>query len=161
MQRTDDNFSAWADFKEWMDISYAGALKMGVEAVRSADPDAYAGIAGGQMPGWGGYDYYRIAQSVTAIEPYDIGNNIEILRSINPRIAVVTTAFAQGPWEKHRVWYELLHGNRGLIIWDGKNGFVSKDDAVGDRGREAAPYYNELRGGIAALLINSTRLADP
>ena len=161
MQRTDDNFSAWADFKEWMDIAYAGALKMGVEAVRSADPDAYAGIAGGQMPGWGGYDYYRIAQSVTAIEPYDIGNNIEILRSINPRIAVVTTAFAQGPWEKHRVWYELLHGNRGLIIWDDKNGFISKDGAVGDRGREAAPYYNELRGGIAALLINSTRLADP
>ena len=161
MKRTDDNYSAWADFKEWMDVAYAGAIKMGVDAVRSADPEAYAGIEGGQMPGWGGYDYYRLAQSVTAIEPYDIGNNIEILRSINPRIAVMTTAFAQGPWEKQRVWYELLHGNRGIIIWDDKNGFITKEGAVGDRGREAAPYYNELRGGIGALLINSTRLADP
>jgi hypothetical protein len=161
MKRTDDNYSAWADFKEWMDIAYAGALKMGVEAVRSADPDAYAGIAGGQMPGWGGYDYYRIAQSVTSIEPYDIGNNIEILRSINPRIAVITTAFAHGPWEKHRVWYELLHGNRGLIIWDDKNEFASKEGALGERGREVAPYYNEIRNGLGALLINSTRLSDP
>jgi hypothetical protein len=161
MKRADDNYSAWADLKEWMDMAYASAIKMGVDAVRSADPDAIAGMAGGQMPGWGGYDYYRLAQSVTAIEPYDIGNNIEILRSINPRIAVVTTAFAQGPWEKHRVWYELLHGNRGLIIWDDKNGFITKDGAVGDRGREAAPYYKELLGGVAALLINSTRLAHP
>lgn len=161
MKRTDDNFSAWADFKEWMDIAFSSALKMGVDAVRSADPDAYAGIAGGQMPGWGGYDYSRIAKSVNAIEPYDIGNNIEILRSINPGIAVVTTAFATGPWERHRVWYELLHGNRGLIIWDDKNGFITKDGAVGERGRESAPYYNEIRNGIGALLINSKRLADP
>ena len=161
MKRTDENYSAWADFKEWMDIAYASALKMGVDAVRSADPDAYAGIAGGQMPGWGGYDYYRLSQSLTAIEPYDIGNNIEILRSINPAVAVVTTAFAHGPWEKHRVWYELLHGNRGLIIWDDKNEFVGKDGTLGERGREVAPYYNEIASGLGALLINSTRLADP
>ncbi len=161
MKRTSDNYSAWADFKEWMDMAYAGALKMGVDAVRSADPDAYAGIAGGQMPGWGGYDYYRLSQSLTAIEPYDIGNNIEILRSINPRIAVVTTAFAHGPWEKHRVWYELLHGNRGLIVWDDKNEFVAKDGTLGARGREVAPYYGEITGGLGALLINSARLADP
>jgi beta-galactosidase GanA len=71
MKRTDDNYSAWADFKEWINIAYASAVKMGADAVRSADPDAYAGIAGGQMPGWGGYDDYRLSQSLTAIEPYD------------------------------------------------------------------------------------------
>ena len=32
---------------------------------------------------------------------------------------------------------------------------------MGERGREVAPYYNELRGGIGALLINSERVADP
>jgi hypothetical protein len=36
----------------------------------------------------GAADYYRLSQSLTAIEPYDIGNNIEILRSINLGIAV-------------------------------------------------------------------------
>ena len=161
MKRADDNYSSWADFKAWMDVAYARALKMGNDAVRSADPDARAGIGGGQMPGWGGYDYWLISQSLTAIEPYDIGNNIEILRSFNPAMAVMTTSFAAGPWEKHRVWYELLHGNRGLIIWDDKNGFVTKQGELGDRARETAPYYNEIRNGLGALLINSRREGGP
>jgi hypothetical protein len=161
MQNSGENFSGWSDFKEWMDISYAAALKMGADAVRSVDPSAYVGIGGGQMPGWGGYDYSRIVSSLNAIEPYDIGNNIEIIRSLNPGLVVLTTSFARGPWEKHRVWYEMLHGNRGLIIWDDKAAFVGADNAVGDRGREVAPYYNELRAGVGALLINSERAVDP
>jgi hypothetical protein len=161
MKRPGENFSGWSDFKEWMDISYAAALKMGTDAVRSVDPQAYVGIGGGQMPGWGGYDYSRLTASLNAIEPYDIGNNIEIIRSLNPAMAVTTTSFATGPWEKHRVWYEMLHGNRGLIIWDDKAAFVGADNAIGARAREVAPYYNELRGGVAALLINSERATDP
>ncbi len=161
MKRADDNFSAWSDFKEWMDICYAGALKMGTDAIHSVDPEAYVGIGGGQMPGWGGYDYARITQSLTAIEPYDIGNNIEIIRSLNPRMAVLTTAFAHGPWERHRVWYELLHGNRGLILWDAKSEYLDASGNVKERGREAESYYNEIRNGLGALLINSRRLADP
>jgi hypothetical protein len=161
MKRTDENYAAWADFKDWMDEAFARALKMGNDAVRSVDPDAYVGIGGAQMPGWGGYDYYRVSRALTAIEPYDIGNNIEIIRSINPAMAVVTTAFATGPWEKHRVWYEFLHGNRGLVIWDDKNGFADKAGVIAGRGREVEPYYTELRKGLGALLVNSRRLSDP
>jgi hypothetical protein len=47
MRRTDDNFSSWSDMKEWMDVAYARALKMGNDAVRSVDPQAYVGIGGG------------------------------------------------------------------------------------------------------------------
>src|SRR5208337_413919 len=126
MKHTDDNFSSWADQKEWMDVSYARALKMGVDAIRSVDADAYVAIAGGQMPGWGGYDYYRLSQVLGAIEPYDIGSNIEMIRSFNPGIAIVTTAFARGLWEKHRIWYEVFHGARGNLIWDEKYECVSK-----------------------------------
>ena len=139
MQHTDGNFSSWADHKEWMDISYARALRMGADAIHSVDPKAFVGIAGGQMPGWGGYDYARLTQAINFFEPYDIGNNIEIIRSLAPSTPVVTTAFARGPWEKHRVWYELLHGNRGLIIWDEKREFVNRDGTPGPRGIEAAP----------------------
>jgi len=161
MKRSDDNFSAWADFKTWMDICYANALRMGREAVHSVDPEAYVGIGGGQMPGWGGYDYSRMVQSLTAIEPYDIGNNIEIIRSLNPKMAVLTTAFQHGPWERQRVWHELLHGNRGLILWDDKSEYLDKNGDVLERGREADSYYNELRNGVGALLINSRRQVDP
>jgi hypothetical protein len=41
MKRTDGNFSSWSDHKEFMDLSFANALKMGTDAIRSIDPDAY------------------------------------------------------------------------------------------------------------------------
>ena len=121
MKRPDENFSAWSDFKEWMDIAYAGALKMGTDAVRSVDPQAYVGIGDGQLPGWGGYDYSRITSSLNAIEPYDVGNNIAIIGSLNPGMFVTTPSFARGPSEKHRVWYEALHDPAGrweIRVWD-------------------------------------------
>lgn len=161
MKQPGDNFSAWSDFKEWMDVAFANAMKMGTDAIRSVDPDAYVGIGGGQMPGWGGYDYSRLTKSLNAIEPYDIGNNIEIIRSLDPAVAVTTTSFATGPWEQQRVWYEMLHGNRGLIIWDDKAQFIGADNQLGARARETEPYYKELRNGVAAQLLNSERLTDP
>ena len=161
MKQPGDNFASWADFKEWMDISYANALKMGADAIREGDPHAYVAVGGGQMPGWGGYDYARLTKALTAIEPYDIGRNIDIIHSLNPSMPIVTTSFATGPWEKHRVWYELLHGNRGLIIWDNEDPtkmFVLKDGEPGPRGKEDGPYFNEIRDGEGALIINSHRI---
>src|SRR5437588_9122099 len=38
MKRSEENYSAWADFKEWMDIAFARALKSGSDAVHAADP---------------------------------------------------------------------------------------------------------------------------
>ncbi len=161
MKRTDANYTSWSDFKEFMDIAYASALKMGNAAVQSVDPHAYVGIGGGQMPGWGGYDYSRISKSLTAIEPYDIGNNIEILRSLNPRMAVLTTSFRTGDWERNRVWFEFLHGNRGLVIWDDKSEFINADSTIGPRGVETADYYTELRSGLGQQIAISERLNDP
>jgi hypothetical protein len=162
MKRADGNFSSWSDHKEFMDLSFANALKMGNDAIRSVDPDAYVSIGGAQMPGWGGYDYALLTKSLTAMEPYNIGNNVEIIRSLNPKMPIVSTAFARGPWEKHRVWYELLHGGRGLILWDEKSGeFIGPDGSLIDRGREMAPLFTELRNGIGALIINSERITDP
>jgi hypothetical protein len=144
-----------------MDIAFARALRWGAESVHSVDPDAYVAIAGGQMPGWGGYDYARITAALDAIEPYDIGANIEIIRSLRPDMPVVTTSFASGPREKHRVWYELLHGSRGLILWDDKSEYVDSSGKTRKRGEEAAPYYNEIRGGLGALVAASRRVTDP
>lgn len=161
MQRKGDNFAAWADFKEWMDITFADALLMGRKAVESVDPNAYVSIGGGQRPGWGGYDYARLTQALTAIEPYDIGNNVEIIRSLNPAMPMLSTGFANGPWEQQRVWRELFHGHRGLIIWDENHEYAGKDGQPGARGTEAAKYYNEIRDGAGALIINSDPATNP
>lgn len=161
MQRKDENFSAWADFKEWMDITFAAALRMGTDAIHEVDRDAYVNIGGGQRPGWGGYDYARITQSLNAIEPYDIGNNVEIIRSLNPEMVMLSTGFAGGPWEQQRVWRELLHGQRGLIIWDENHEYVGADGRPSARGLEAGKYYNEIRDGMGALIMNSQPVTDP
>ena len=159
--RADQNFAAWADFKEWMDVAFARALKSGSDAVHAADPEALSAIEGGQIPGWGGYDYSRLATSVDAMELGDEGDSIEMLRSFNPNAVMLTTSFRGGGAEAHRVWRELLRGTRGLILWDSDHQIVGTDGSVGDRGREAAPYFREIRNGLGALLINSRRHEDP
>jgi hypothetical protein len=161
MQRADQNFSAWTDFKEWMDVAFARAIEAGTEAIHEADPEAVSAIEGGQIPGWGGYDYSRLAASVDAMELYDLGDNVEIVRSFNPGLIMLLTSGGRGAFEEHRVWREALRGIRGLILWDEKNEFVDADGNVAKRGREAAPYFAELRGGLGALLINSRRHTDP
>jgi hypothetical protein len=161
MRLSDGNYSAWADFKEWMDIAFARALKSGSNAVHAADPIAVSAIEGAQIPGWGGYDYSRLATSVDAMELYAYGENVPVARSFNPELVLLTTSFGSGPSEAHRVWRELLRGTRGLILWDDKSEFVRDDGSLGDRGREAAPYFGEIRNGLGALLINSRRHTDP
>ena len=160
-RRPDQNFSAWSDFKEWMDVAFARAIRMGTEAVHSADGKAYAAIEGGQGPGTGGYDYTRLAHSVDLMELYDIRHNVDIVHSLNPRTVILTTSFQSGLTERHRVWQELFEGTRGLILWDDtKKAFVKENGKVGSRGRAAAKYFNELRDGLGSLLINSTRRTD-
>ncbi|HEV2099453.1 MAG TPA: beta-galactosidase [Stellaceae bacterium] len=161
IRRSDENFAAWADFKEWMDVAFARAVAAGTAAIHAADPEALSAIEGAQIPGWGGYDYSRLAKSVDAMELYDHGNNVELLRSFNPAAVMLTTSFQGGASERHRVWRELLRGARGLILWDDGQEFVGKHGSLGPRGREAAPYFAEIRDGLGALLINSKRHLDP
>jgi len=65
------NWSGWADFKAWMDIAFARALRAATDALHQEDPQTLAGIAGAQLPGWGGYDYGLLAGALDAIEIYD------------------------------------------------------------------------------------------
>jgi len=161
INRSDENFSAWADFKGWMDIAFARAIRAGSDAIHAADRDAKSAIEGTQIPGWGGYDYSHLAHSVDAMELYDYGDNVELARSFNPALIMLTTSSKGGPLEAHRVWRELLRGTRGLILWDDKHELVGNDGVLGERGREAARYLPEIREGLGALLINSRRHTDP
>ncbi len=160
MRRTDGNFAAWADFKAWMDVAFADALRRGTDAAHAADPTALAAIEGGQIPGWGGYDYTRLAHAVDLMEVYDDGENLPILRSLNPRLIALSTAFAARPEDIHQIWRELLRGTRGLVLWDAGNSIVHPDGTLGERGEVYAPLFAELHR-IAPLLIAATPHVDP
>ena len=159
--RDDDNFSAWADFKAWMDVAFARAIRAGADAVHAADPSALAAVEGMQIPGWGGYDYSLLADTVDVMELYDYGENVEIVRSLNPELIMLATTGGSGPGEAHVVWRDLLRGSRGVIFWDDAYEVVGRDGSVGARGRDAADWIAKIRGGIGALLIGSARHSDP
>ena len=159
--RTDGNYSAWSDFKEWMDEAFFLALRRGTDAVHAADPQARSGIEGVQAPGWGGYDFTRISRVADVLEIYDTHNAVDIALAMNPALITVSTGFATGPREVHRVWHEALQGQRGGLIWDENNATVNLDGTPGPRGKDLGSLYKELRGGIGAQLIASSLARDP
>jgi hypothetical protein len=160
LQQTDENFAAWGDFKEWMDVAFARAVRRGSDAVHSADPRALSALEGAQVPGWGGYNYSYLASTVDVMEIYDFGNNVEIARSLAPNLVTLTTSTLSTPRDVRAVWHELLLGGRGLILWDGDNDFIGANGVPTTRGERLRGLATELRSGVAAQLIASTPAAS-
>jgi hypothetical protein len=160
MARTDENYSSWADFKEWMDIAFARAVGRGRDAVHAVDAGAYAGIEGAQVPGWGGYDYARLAHAVDLMEFYDDGGNVEIARDLNPKLAILTTSSESGAREVRALWRELLRGSHGVIFWDPSSKIVSAEGKLGERGQALAAPLHDIRSGLGTLLTHSVRQKD-
>jgi hypothetical protein len=161
LRRGDGNYAAWSDFKAWMDVSFARALAAGTAALHQADPRARSGIEGAQIPGWGGYDYTRLARAVDVMEVYDHGNNVEIAHALNPELVLLTTSAGSDRREIGRIWHAALLGGRGLILWDEAASLAGGDGAIGPRGRALAPVFAELRQGLGAQLIASASRRDP
>jgi hypothetical protein len=161
MARADQNYAAWADFKEWMDVAFSRAVRAGTDAVHRGDKRALAALEGAQIPGWGGYDYSRLGGTADVIEMYDAGNNVEIARSLFPKLIVLMTAFGMDSEQIHRIWHELLLGGGGVILWDEDNALVGDDGAATARGRALGAVARELRSGLAAQLIAASPEADP
>jgi hypothetical protein len=162
MKRGDDNFSPWADHRTFMNLTFAAAGKRASETVRSIDPTGIAGFVGCQMPAaFGGYDYWLLSQALDVVEPYNIGNNREIWRSFAPGKPALTTGFGADDHEVWRLWYQALHGDMGVIIYDEKNRYLDRSTKPTELGEKVAPTYRELTGGISKQLHQMERINDP
>jgi hypothetical protein len=158
--RTDDNFAPWNDFKAWMDTSFADALRFGTDAIHHADPAALSAMEGVQIPGWGGYDYSKLAHAVDVMEISDDGEDLPLLHSINPDVIPLTTSFAASPTELHRLWRDVLLGIRGLVLWDEDDSIVRADASPGPRATAYAPLFAALRGEIGGRMIDAVPIQD-
>ena len=161
LRQADDNFAAWSDFKDWMDEAFARALRAGTDAIHAADPSALSAIEGMQVPGWGGFDYTRLAHTVDLMEAGNAGHNVEIARSLNPALIVLSTSFGQGTEQRRELWRQALLGSRGVILWDGQGDIVTEDGQIGPRGRDLAPAIAELRNGLPTQIAAATAPVDP
>ncbi len=159
------NFSPWADFRTYLDISLARTLDELRGTAHAADPRTPVGIEGTQMPSaFGGYDLWRLSQSLDWIEPYDIGNAREILGSFMGRKLLMTTVFEgeTGP-ARRRLWHLLLEGDRGCIVWWSNDcvDMASPDYRLTKKGEALAPVLKELASPLASLFMEAQRVRDP
>ncbi len=147
--------AGWLDYKAWMDARFAAVLRRGTEAVHRADPGARAAIEGVQLPGWGGYDYPRLAPAVDVIEDGSVGYGFSILQAFHPGLVLLTTAQGDGPEDAHRLWRALLLGGRGVVIWDPDGQVMRPDGLPGPRGAALAPVLAGLRGPLGTRLLHA------
>jgi hypothetical protein len=159
------NFSPWADFRTYLDLSLARVLDDLRQAAHEVDPHTPVGIEGTQMPhAFGGYDLERLAHALDWIEPYDIGNTREILGSFMPGKTILTTVFEnQTNPARRRLWHLLLEGDQGCIIWWSEDclGWQNNDWNLTPKARALAPVLKELTGPLARLFLKAARQHDP
>jgi len=159
------NFSPWADFRTYMDLSLARALGELRQEAHAIDPCTPVGIEGTQMPhAFGGYDLWRLSQVVDWVEPYDIGAAREIFGSFMPGKPILTTVFeADTDHARRRLWHLLLEGDRGCIIWWSEDciDWDSPDYALTSKAKALAPVLSEMTSPLARLLLRARRERDP
>ncbi|HET6182742.1 MAG TPA: alpha-amylase family protein [Acetobacteraceae bacterium] len=155
------NVAPWADFKAFMDVAFARALRAGADALHRADAEARAAIEGAQVPGWGGYDYSLLSHAVDVMEVYDAGQNMSLLQAFNPRVLPVMTAFGGSPAHLYRLWRLVLDGARAVVIWDANPPLITPDDRITARGEAYRPIFAALRGPAGAALSHATPIYDP
>lgn len=151
LRRADDNFSAWSDFKAFMDVAFAAAVRHGTDALHGADPQALSALEGAQVPGWGGYDYALLAPAVDVMEIYDYGQSLDLALAHNPALVALRTSFGRGPREAHAAWQHALHGGRGTVVWDEDDDVALPDGTPGPRGRDIAAWHAAIAAVAPAL----------
>lgn len=173
------NVSAWCDFRNFMDATYADAVKKAGDICKAEDPHAVCATEGAQVPAaFGWYNYEQVVRAVDAIEVYNRGNNVEVIRSLKPSVIMFSThRYSTLPgmkldaggrlrqnWAIRPIWWGVFHNHNAALIWDNnevENRFV--DPATGKLTLSAetfSPMFHELRGGLGKLVINSRRLQD-
>jgi len=162
-----------------MDETFADAVGRARAVCKAEDPHARCATEGGQAPfAFGWYNYENVVKQVDVIEPYNAGSNVEVIRSLNRDVIMLSThGFQHKPgtpltdedrlYQKRApqpIWWGLFHGHRGSIIWDAN---LPDYRFVDEETRQLTPAaltfadaFRELRGGIAKLIINSRRLHD-
>jgi hypothetical protein len=153
--RSEAAVPSWMEFKAWMDVAFARAVRAGTNAIHRGDPEALAALEGAQVPGWGGYDYGQLSPAVDAMEVYDIGNAVEIARSLNPALRVLVTCFGTDAAERHRLWHAWLLGAQGTIIWDEDGSIAGPDGQPGPRAALLGPIWREQTGALGTQLLEA------
>lgn len=164
---TPENYAPWADHRAFMDLTMARTLDGLRGAIREVDGITPVGIEGLQMPSaWGGYDLWRMSQAVDWVEPYNIAGSREVFRSFLPQGTPILSTLFGSDFNaiRRKLWWSLLHGDRGVIVWDDDASRAIRKTEDGmpftERGQGLAGIFEEVRAA-APQIFNMRRTPDP
>ena len=164
-ERVKWNFAPWCDFRSYMDTVLARTLDDLRRTAHEIDPATPVGIEGTQMPhAFGGYDLWKLSQSVDWMEPYDTGNAREILGSFMPGKPLLSTIFEKDTNHAlRRLWHLLLLGDKGCMVWWSEECIdASKEDCpLMEKAQALAPALKEMQSPLARLFMRAERQVDP
>ncbi len=159
------NFSPWADFRTYMDISLADTLNDIRHAAHELDPLTPVGIEGTQAPSaFGGYDLWRLSQALDWVEPYDISCAREIFGSFMPGQPFLTTVGeSNANAARRRLWHLLLLGDHGCIVWWSEDCIDWKNDTypLTAKGQSLSGALKEMTSPLAQLFFHAEHETDP
>jgi len=127
----------------------------GTKAIHRGDPEALAALEGAQVPGWGGYDYGQLAPVVDAMEIYNLGNAIEIARSLNPILPVLATCFSAERGGAASPLACMAAGRAGNHHLDEDGSVAGPDGQPGPHGALLAPMWREQTGALGVQLLEA------
>jgi hypothetical protein len=159
------NFSPWCDFRSYMDTVLARTLDTLRQSTRDVDSATPVGIEGTQMPhAFGGYDLWKLSQSLDWVEPYDVANSREILGAFMPGKPMLCTLFEKdAEHAMRRLWHLLLLGDKGCIVWWSEDCIdaTKPDCPLTEKGKALAPVFREMQSPLAQLFMRAERETDP
>ena len=153
------NAAPWADHREFMDITFARFFAWTREQLRQSDPAAGVGMSGSQAAeAYGGYNWYRLANTLDFVQNYTHQNTSIMQRSFAPGLhrAPWYGYSSRNPGARETQWWRLFNGNQGGSYWSAT--FMFRPDLLpSPMTADVAPVIKEIQGGIATLLRHSQR----
>jgi hypothetical protein len=113
---------------------------------------------------FGGYDLWRLSQSLDWVEPYDIACSRAIFDSFMPGKPFYSTIGESNTDKaRRRLWHLLLEGDTGCIIWWSEDciDWKSADLALTPKGKALGLAFKELTSPVARLFVRAQCEFDP
>jgi hypothetical protein len=162
--RTSGVYPPWADFRTYMEISFAHAYQVVRDAVVEGDPQGRIALSGTQVTtAYNGCDWWRLDQVIDDFLSYSGGNQWDFHRSFakpGSRIGFWTGYGRSGRPVQHEIWTAALSGVLfPNLFWS--YSVVNPDFTFAKSGRDMGTTFQALRfEGLGRLFMEADRVTD-
>ena len=158
------NFAAWAEFRDFMDASYAAWHgKIAAEARKYGQkvPFDISGTSAGNA--YNGLNWYRWAPFIDQASLYHMSEQEELMRSFAKKGFRATPWFGYGGGGKtmeYRIWLDALMFKRGGASYYSVWSMLRPDYTLDAPARDFRNFTMDLRKGVGEIL-NMSRSGEP